>query len=95
MSTKRRKVPHRLAGLTSSAIDAWQRGDFYALAAATGTRPWQMHPWPLRLTGLGCDPEHPPEDPTSPWGASWRRAADLQVALVEVAGEPPERLKDG
>jgi hypothetical protein len=94
VGTKRRKIPHRPIGLTSSAILAWQRGDFRGLAAATGTRPWQYHPWPTRLTALGVDPKDPPENVLSPWNASWQRAVELQAALLEAAGEPPARLME-
>jgi hypothetical protein len=93
MPTTRRRVPRPLVDvITPVAAGAWRYGDFFGLARTLQIKPWQMHPWPLRLTALGCDPRRAPEDSQTPFGASWRRAAQLQAALLEVAGEPPAKL---
>jgi hypothetical protein len=91
--TKRRRLKPRRIDLSAAAIRAWQEGDFHGLARALEIRPWQRHPWPLHLTALGIDPDNPPEALQLPWDASWERAAELQRALIAVAGRPPIVLK--
>ena len=93
MPTKRRRKGNRQIGIPASAVEAWRAGDFHGLAAALGIRPWQMSPWPLRLTPLGCDPSRPPAENVSPWAASWQRAVELQRALIAAAGGPPAKLE--
>ena len=94
MPTKRRRIPATRIGISDAAIAAWLAGDCGALRSALSIRPWQMMPWPLRLTALGCDRRHPPTE-TDPWHESWSRAAALQAELYRVAGPPPRRLKRG
>jgi hypothetical protein len=92
--TKRRKrVPERI-GISADAIVAWQEGDFHGLARALELRPWQIPPWPLRMGGLGVDPDRPPPQPWDAWASSWPKAVELQRVLIEAAGEPPARFKD-
>ena len=57
MPTKRRRIAPRQHGITERACQAWRQGDCDALRAALGLKPWEILPWPLRLTALGCDPD--------------------------------------
>ena len=91
MPTRRRKIAPRQSGIGARAIEAWQAGDSSALRQALSI-PWQMLPWPLRLTALGCDRRHQPTE-TDPWHESWPRAAALQRELYRLAGPPPWKLK--
>jgi hypothetical protein len=83
MPTKRRRIAATRIGINDAALEAWRAGDSDALRQALSIRPWQMLPWPLRLTALGCDRRHPPTG-TDPWDASWSRAAALQRELYRL-----------
>ena len=79
MPTKRRRlVPQRIS-VSAAAVEAWRAGDLDALRSALSIRPWQMLPWPLRLTALGCDRRHPPKEST-PW------ARELVTSRVAAGG---------
>jgi hypothetical protein len=94
MPTKRQKIAPQNVSISAAAIEAWRAGDFHGLNRAFKIRPWQRTPWPLRLTLLGADPKRPPRSPSGPYDESWSRAVEFQRALLEAAGEPPDRLSD-
>ena len=92
--TKRRRIAPRQRGITDRACQAWREGDCDALRAALSIKPWEILPWPLRLTALGCDPQcPPPPEDNRPWCASWPKAVALQAELYRLAGPPPRKLK--
>jgi hypothetical protein len=92
--TRRARAPHPDA-LSTAALEAWQRGDYHALCRVLATPPWQPSPWPLELTALGCDQGPCPRDAGPLWRAGWRRAQELQRALLEAAGEPGRMDRHG
>ena len=84
MPVKRRVAKSRAHRITPEAVEAFRAGDYLALHAALGLRPWEVSPLPLEVTPLGCD-QKPLRDPrpASAWDASWEQAQELQRLLRE------------
>ena len=64
MPTKRTKRPVHRHGLAPGAIEAWRKGDYWALWRALGLSVHQMPDWSL-------DPPEEPVEGTAP-GSAWR-----------------------
>jgi hypothetical protein len=86
MPTMRRKKLARRIDIPAEAIEAWQRGDYPELHRALGLKPWELSPFWVddepTLRGSTAD-------------LSWEKANELRRLMIELAGEPPARLKDG
>jgi hypothetical protein len=79
MPTKRRRLTNRQISIPPAAIEAWRIGDFSALRAALGIKPWQESPF--HVDG--------PEPPAwVHYKDLWRWSWELRCRLIEVSGEP-------
>ena len=61
---------------------AYEAGDYLALHAALGLKPWEVSPLPMRITPLGVTQGPPPAwAKEGGWFDSWAQAQELQRLL--------------
>jgi hypothetical protein len=85
--TRRARAPSPDA-LTPEVLAAWKRADFRELHRVLGLLPCEPGPLPSPPFAYGCREGPPPAGCRPFWRAGWRRAQELQKALLAAAGEP-------
>jgi hypothetical protein len=87
MPTRRVPLHRPRRRISQAAVDAWQRGDVWAVHHALGLAPWEYSPVPLAWGAYGL-----PSEPSTHQGTaleqSWAKIRKLQLELYALAGEP-------